>query len=257
MEMYYYRGHMVIGHDGNISGFGSRFIFMPDLKFGVVILGNSAGAGGAATMIIRALMDQVLEVPIEQRPSQNTRQQKKRNGKKDLAIHSTSHPDDEKELHSQDQQPRHSKELALEDSQARLNAKKIEKKETKQPQRAKNQARKPNEHEKPPPPPQEIPLVAYVGRYWNAGYRAMTVTIKDDQLFIDATDRSNGFTMAFEHVKDQTEYIAHTMDAIELEDEPVDARFVFEDGRAVRMGLNLEPAIKEMIWFERDGTDVE
>lgn len=257
MEMYYYRGHMVIGHDGNIPGFGSRFIFMPDLKFGVVVLGNSAGAGGAATTIIRALMDQVLEVPIEQRPSQNTRQQKKRNGKKDLAIRSTLHPDDEKELHSQDQQARHSKESALEDSQAELNAKETEKKETKQPKRPKSQARKSNKQEKPPPPPQEIPLEAYVGRYWNAGYRAMTVTIKDDQLFIDATDRSNGFTMAFEHVKDQTEYIAHTMDAIELEDEPVDARFVFEDGKAVRMGLDLEPVIKEMIWFERDGTDVE
>lgn len=81
----------------------------------------------------------------------------------------------------------------------------------------------------------------------------MIVTIKDDdQLYIDATDRSNGFTMTFEHVKNQTEYIAHVRDVIELEDESVDARFVFENGKVVKIGLDLEPAIREMIWFERD-----
>lgn len=100
--------------------------------------------------------------------------------------------------------------------------------------------------------PQETPLGAHVGIYWNAGYRTMTVQIKDEQLFIDATGRSMGFTMIFEHVKDQTEYIAHLKDDIKLTNEPVDARFVFEDGQGVKMGLDLELAIRDMIWFGCD-----
>lgn len=64
-------------------------------------------------------------------------------------------------------------------------------------------------------------------------------------------------TMTFEHVKYQTEYIAHARGVIELEDEPIDARFVLEDGKAVKMGLDLESAIKEMIWFERDDSGLQ
>lgn len=250
MEMYYYRGNMVIGHDGTIPGFRSRFMFMPDLKFGVVVLGNSAGAGGAATTIIRALMDEILGIPIERRPSQNAKQKEEKNDqKKDLALHSKPHHDDRKEsqagLYDEPQTQ------VLQSGQYGNKGKDGQNTKAQQLQRQKKQGKKPTNYEKPPPP-QETPLEAYVGRFWNAGYRAMIVTINDNQLFIDATDRSNGFTMTFEHVKDQTEYIAHTRDVIEREDEPVDARFVFEDGNAVKMGLDLEPAMKEMIWFERD-----
>lgn len=204
MEMFFYRGNMVIGHDGNIPGFSSRFFFMPDSNFGAVVLGNSAGASGAATAITRALMDEVLGVPVEDR-----RDKKK--------------------------------------------AKKEKSKGMQQPGGQKKQEEKPKKREKSRPPlrVQETPLEAYVGRYWNAGYRNMTVETKDDQLFIDATDRSMGFTMTFEHVKDQTKYIGHLKDDIELNNELVDAEFVFEDGKAVKMGLDIEPAIKEMIWFTR------
>lgn len=249
MEVYYYRGNMVIGHDGTIPGFRSRFMFMPDLKFGAVVMGNSAGAGGAATTIIRALMDEILGVPIEQDSSRTMKQTQKN----DLTLHSK--PD------------RHDKK----DSQARINDKPQTRtlhsdhhgdknkdqqyKKQQQPREQKKQREKPKNHEQPPPPHQETPLEAYVGRYWNAGYRAMTITTKDNKLFIDATDRSNSFTMSFEHVSDQTKYIAHARDAIELEDEAIDARFVFVDGKAVKMGLDLEPAIREMIWFERDDSN--
>ncbi|KAF3390898.1 Penicillin-binding protein 4 [Talaromyces pinophilus] len=254
MEMYYYRGNMVIGHDGTIPGFRSRFVFMPDLKFGVVVLGNSAGAGGAATTIIRALMDEILGIRIERRPSQNAKQKKKNDQKKDLVLHSKPHHDDKKEVQARlkDEQQTHT----LQSDQYGNKGKDSQNKETQRPQGQKKQGKKPTNQEQPPPPPQETPLEAYVGRFWNAGYRAMIVTIKDNQLFIDATDRSNGFTMTFEHVKDQTVYIAHTRDVIELGDEPVDARFVLEDGKAIKMGLDLEPAIKEMIWFERDDSDL-
>jgi hypothetical protein len=210
MEMYFYRGNMVIGHDGQIPGFSARFLFMPDSNFGAVVLGNAAGAGGAATTITRALMDEVLGVSVE------------------------NHQD-------------------------KKEAKKEKSKGTQQPgghmQKKQEEKTKKGFSGKSPRSLQETPLEAYVGRYWNAGYRNMTVQIKHDQLFIDATDRSMGFTMTFEHVKDQTEYIGHLKDDIELGDEPVDAKFIFEHGKAVKMGLNLEPAIKEMIWFTRQEDD--
>lgn len=257
MEIYFYRGNMVIGHDGNIPGFSSRFMLIPDSKFGAVVLGNSAKAGGAATVVMRVLMDEVLGVPIEERPSQNNSKRKENGPKKGLAIHTKAqHRDQIKKCQLKDQHPAQSKEQLSEDSlvelkaEPRKKAKKEKNKGTQQPQGQKKQGEKPMKY-KNSVLPQETPLGAYVGRYWNAGYHTMTVQIKEDQLFIDATDRSMGFTMTFEHVKDQTKYIGHLMDDIELTDEPVDAEFLFEYGRAVKMGLDLEPAIKEMVWFKR------
>ena len=262
MEINFYRGNMVVGHDGNIPGFASRFLFMPDLNFGAVVLGNSAGAGGASTTIMRALMDEVLGVPVEDRLSHNNNKRKE-NGSKDLPVHpKVQHQDYSKERQLKDQQPGQPKEQSS-DAQVEWrpapqdqpsnngqDKKKAKKEKNKAPEKQKKRTGKPQKREKSAPP-QETPLGAYTGRYWNTGYRNVTVESKDDQLFINATDRSMGFTMTFEHVKDQTEYIGHLKDVIELTDEPVDAEFVFEDGKAVKMGLDLEPAIKEKIWFTR------
>ncbi|OJJ05861.1 hypothetical protein ASPVEDRAFT_55646 [Aspergillus versicolor CBS 583.65] len=189
MEIYYYRGVQVIGHDGREPGFASRFVFMPALRFGAVVLGNSAGAGQAATVIIRALMDEILGVAVEERPSY-----KKESKAKHVA------------------------------------------KNTKAPQ-----TNKPNQRNKD-------------RDYWNPGYRHMTLQVKDEHLFVDATDRSMGFTLTFHHVKDQTEYTAILTDEVELTDEAVEAEFVFKDGKAIKMGLDLEPTIKELIWFEKFNT---
>lgn len=199
MEIYYYRGVQVIGHDGREPGVASRFVFMPALQFGAVVLGNSAGAGQAATVIIRALMDEILGVTVEERPSYKKGSKKA----KDVTVNTKS------------QQT--------------------------------NKPKKRNEDS----PPQTTPLENYIGDYWNPGYRNMTLQIKDEHLFVDATDRSMGFTLTFHHVKDQTEYTAILTDEVELTDEAVDAEFVFKDGKAIKMGLDLEPAIKELIWFEK------
>lgn len=250
MEMYYYRGNMVIGHDGTITGFCSRFLFMPDLKFGAVVMGNSAGTGGAATTLARVLMDEILGVPIEQRPSRTMNHKPgKTDQKKDLALQLKPHQGDKQD--SQISVKDESNPYILHGDQNGSKDSNNQQKKKLQPQGQKKKKGLTN-HGEPPPSPQKIPLEAYVGRFWNAGYRTMTVTIRDDKLFIDATDRSNGFTMTFEHVKDQTEYVAHIKDVVDLEDEPVDAKFVIENGKAVKMGLDLEPTIKEMIWFERD-----
>ena len=104
MEVHFYRENMVIGHHGNIPGFSSCFMFMPDSKFGAVVLANSAKAGGAVTVIMRALMDEVLRVPIEERPSQNNNKRKVNGPKKDLAIHSKTQPGQSKGQPSEDSQ---------------------------------------------------------------------------------------------------------------------------------------------------------
>jgi len=150
---------------------------MPDFKFGAVVMGNSAGAGGAAMTIIRALMDEILGIPIEGRPSQNTKQKREKNDrKKDLALHSKPHHDDKKE--SQARSNDEPQTQTLHSDQYGNKGKDSQHKKTQQPQGQK----KPTKYEQTPPPPQETPLETYVGTLWNAGYRAMTVTIKNNHL---------------------------------------------------------------------------
>ena len=100
--------------------------------------------------------------------------------------------------------------------------------------------------------PQETPLSAYTGNYHHAGYHSLVVEIRDDKLFVDAEDRSEGFNLTFEHVCDQTKYIAHLKHYLEGGDEKVAAEFVFEKDRVVRMGLRLELQLDEYIWFDRE-----
>ncbi|KAI1322053.1 beta-lactamase family protein [Xylariaceae sp. FL0255] len=41
LEIYHYCRHAAIGHDGYVSGFASRFVFLPELDFGICLMGNS------------------------------------------------------------------------------------------------------------------------------------------------------------------------------------------------------------------------
>jgi hypothetical protein len=224
LEIYYYRGQMVVGHDGVISGFASRFFFLPDAKFGAIIAGNSEGAGAVGKILVRDLIDEVLKVPEAERSYRRKTQTAQRAASDNLIG------DAENSL--RDQSKRQRKER-----------KKNRAKEDRKTQRT---------HDKDSEP-QETPLSAYTGRYWHPGYHTLTVQVKEDKLFIDATDRSMGFTLTFEHVGEQTKYIAHLSDYWEGGDDLVQAQFTFTDGAAVRLGLQLEVALKEMIWFERSG----
>ncbi|KAJ6440726.1 beta-lactamase family protein [Purpureocillium lavendulum] len=98
--------------------------------------------------------------------------------------------------------------------------------------------------------PQELALSAYTGEYWNAGYHGMTLQVKHGKLFVDATDRSMGFTLTFEHLAGQTKYIAHLSDMFEGGADPLKAEFQLDNDRAIRMGLHLEPELEELIWFD-------
>jgi hypothetical protein len=228
VEIYYYRGYMVVGHDGVIPGFGSRFLFLPDLKFGVVVVGNSDGVGAVSNTIWRKLVDSVLNVPdTDVQPQNKNRKQKapKSTPRESLPLR---------------QKPESSNQ---ETDTTNNEGKAGDKPRMKAPQISKPKLRGAS-------PPQEIPLTAYAGTYSHPGYHTMVVQIRDEQLFIDATDRSMGFTLTFGHVADQRKYTAYLSDMFEGGEDPVRAEFVLVDGRATRMGLDLEPVLKDLIWFD-------
>ncbi|KAH0394044.1 beta-lactamase/transpeptidase-like protein, partial [Aureobasidium melanogenum] len=66
-DVHYYRGAQIISHDGVVTGYGSRMFFLPDYKIGAVILGNSDGAFDLGWIIQSYLVDEVLNIPKEQR----------------------------------------------------------------------------------------------------------------------------------------------------------------------------------------------
>jgi hypothetical protein len=225
VEAYYYRGHMVVGHDGVITGFGSRFFFLPDFKFGGVILGNSSAVGSVASILVRDLIDQVIGTPESEFSSDRKTKMVLRPAADNFAGNPLNP--------SQDQSKR----------QKRKNDKKA-----KTDQRKTQQGRDSRGGDSVL---QEQPLDVYTGEYSHPGYHTLTVQIKDDKLFIDATDRSMGFTLTFEHVGEQTRYIAHLEDCLEGGDDLVAAQFIFANDKAIRMGLQLEISLIEMIWFEK------
>lgn len=203
-EVFFYRGYMVVNHDGAVSGFGTYHFFLPDFKFGGAIFGNSGQGADVATILARELIDEVLKVPAAERPDWNK-------------IESECGPDDgSSSSNSEDEELRQKLCPGITESE-----------------------------------PQKMPLSAYTGEYWNPGYRGVTVQVENNKLFVDATDRSMGFTLTFDHVCEQTKYIAHLSDVLDGGDEPFRAEFRFENDKPVRMGLHIEPELEELIWFDR------
>ena len=74
LETYYYRGYQVVQHDGLISGFTSTHFFLPKLKFGGVLLGNSTSASDVIDTISHELIDEVVQTPESEKPDWNARQ---------------------------------------------------------------------------------------------------------------------------------------------------------------------------------------
>lgn len=66
-DIHYYRGAQVISHDGVVTGYGSRMFFLPDYRFGAVILGNSEAAFDLSFIVQSFLVDEVLNIPKEER----------------------------------------------------------------------------------------------------------------------------------------------------------------------------------------------
>ncbi|USW54706.1 Putative beta-lactamase/transpeptidase [Septoria linicola] len=73
LEVFYYRGYQVVGHDDLISGYGSRHFWLPELDFGAVLLGNAEGALYAIEVLAYELVDELLEIPQAQRTDWSAR----------------------------------------------------------------------------------------------------------------------------------------------------------------------------------------
>ncbi|KAI1165385.1 beta-lactamase family protein [Nemania serpens] len=196
LEIFYYRGYMVVGHDGGVSGFGSRHFFVPEFKLGGAIFGNAGNAADVATILARELIDEVMGVPLSERPD----------WEKVVSDTNAEYASGPKE-----------------DEMRRVLREESE--------------------------PQKMPLSAYTGEYWNPGYRGMTVAAKDNKLYIDARDRSMGYSLVFDHVRGQTEYIAHLSPFQDGGDELLAAEFRFQNDKVIKMGIELEA--DELIWFDR------
>ncbi|KAK2612694.1 hypothetical protein QQS21_001311 [Conoideocrella luteorostrata] len=66
-EVHHYRGHMLVIHGGCITGSSTSHFFFPDLNFGGVIFGNTSMAGFVAEILMQELVDEVLDLPTDQR----------------------------------------------------------------------------------------------------------------------------------------------------------------------------------------------
>ncbi|KAK5999214.1 hypothetical protein PT974_01605 [Cladobotryum mycophilum] len=212
-QLRHYCGYLVAWHEGSDEGFRSNHFFLPELKFGGVIFSNSDGASEAVEILTEDLIDGVMQNPIFK--SLLGMNMEPHTG-------SVSDDDDDDDDDSDDGDDEELEELrqelcpGIEGSQ-----------------------------------PQEMFLNLYTGRYWNPGYRGIEVEDKQGKLFVDATDRGMGFTLTFEHVGEQTKYIAYMRPKFEAGNIPIKAEFELQNEKAVKLGLQLEEELDEYIWFDR------
>ncbi|KAJ6787538.1 hypothetical protein PWT90_02793 [Aphanocladium album] len=234
LESDYYRGQQRVEHGGGVPGFGTEQLFLPAQKFGLVIATNSGDGGHAASMIMfRELMDEVLQVPVEERPDWE-----------DLRDKREAEDEDEDDPDKCEAEIRQDILESLEGKEgggdAEENDAKVEKKDRE-------------------PQPLTTPLAAYAGTYEHRGYHQLVLEIKDGKLFVDAEERSFGFTGVFNHVAEQTLFTLRIAESKEWggqDKTAIKAEFKLdEDGKVTQLGVMLEPDMEEttgeMIWFTK------
>ncbi|KAK1246510.1 hypothetical protein MKX08_000312 [Trichoderma sp. CBMAI-0020] len=214
-ETHYYRGHLVVAHNGCIAGSSSIHFFIPDFKFGGAVFGNSDDAGYLGDVLLQEFLDELIGLPQDQRLNWDKVLYEKYNDKKYDEYGTNDNEDAEDE------------EKAAEEERQKLC---------------------PGIKE---PEPQKMPLSAYTGEYWNPGWRGLVVEIKDGQLFIDCSDRSYVFTLQLRHVCEQTKYIAIEREVVGGLAIVLRAEFRFDNGTAVRLGVWFEEKLDDYIWFDR------
>ncbi|PPJ52226.1 hypothetical protein CBER1_09730 [Cercospora berteroae] len=101
------------------------------------------------------------------------------------------------------------------------------------------------------PEPLNIPLSAYVGEYWNAGYRGLNIEVKEGRLFVDATERTMGFWLEFEHLADQSVFVVKLKDYYGGLSVERAAEFRFQNDRVVKVGIDFEDDFEGYIWFDK------
>ncbi|KAF5547047.1 hypothetical protein FPHYL_10339 [Fusarium phyllophilum] len=223
MDLYWQGGHAVFGHSGDITGFGSRFVFLPDLKFGAVVMGNSSGTNSVAAQLFREFIEMVINSHTGPQPL---------SAMSNPVVHMTplkglEKPKSESQSHT--------------GGMAKTNAGEGKNQEEDTSSIIGSSATL----------PRNMTLEEYAGDYWSPGYHNMKVEIRDNGLFIDATDRSMGFTARLKHKRDQTVYESLVRDIFDTGDEVLMTEFVIEDGKVTRMGMDLEPLVGDLIWFDK------
>lgn len=217
MDLYWQGEHAVFGHSGDITGFGSRFVFLPDLKFGAIVMGNSSGTNSVAAQLFREFIAEVVNSDM---------------GRQQLSAVA-------------------GRDVHAKLPEVRMRPKSESQNHTSEMEKMKGKNQKRDSAEVKVVSQRTMALGAYTGNYWNPGYHNMRMEIRDNGLFIDATDRSMGFTARLKHKRDQTVYDAHVRDAFDTGDEVLMNEFVIEDGKVVRMGMDLEPLIGDLVWFDK------
>ncbi|OAA35903.1 beta-lactamase family protein [Metarhizium rileyi] len=212
-EVHHYRGHMILVHDGCISGSSTSHFFAPGLQLGGAIFGNSDNAFIVAETLMLELIDQVIGLPQDQRINWSKE-----------ACENSSHKKNEDRG---------------KDSEADSEADNIE--EERQKLCPGIQASE----------PQDTPLDAYTGEYWNPGWGCLHVQVKSGHLFIDCSDRSYVFTLTFHHVSEQRKYIVLYREVSQGPNLPLRAEFVFDQKVAVKLGIAFDEDLDEYVWFEK------
>ncbi|KAJ3498685.1 hypothetical protein NLG97_g929 [Lecanicillium saksenae] len=206
-----YCGSLMLSHGGNETGYSAHQFFLPELKFGAVIFTNANRADQFLSTVAYLLMDHVIYKPQQDNLAEIT-----------ASIDFESRLDGEHDSRTDDGMAELESELRMElcpDAQSQ-----------------ENQLMRPS---------------VYTGRYWNAGYKYIDIQDDNGELFMDCRDRSSAFTVTFAHVCGQTKYLAFVKETFDEPPFPVKAEFILDNGRAVKMGIELEHKIEEYIWFER------
>lgn len=63
LEVQYYRGYQLISHDGGDPGVTSKHFFLPEIKFGGVMIGNAGSGYRVISVVMRELIDEAIGVP--------------------------------------------------------------------------------------------------------------------------------------------------------------------------------------------------
>ncbi|RDA95328.1 hypothetical protein CP533_3429 [Ophiocordyceps camponoti-saundersi (nom. inval.)] len=211
-QVHQYSGYTIVSHDGGEPGFQCNHFFLPELNFGGVIFSNADEADTVVSLLMYRMIDEVA--------------QKGGNGRvlREEGLGSESESGSDSESVTDDDEDDDGLEEEL------------------------RQELSPGLEE---PEPQKMPLSTYTGNYSHPGYHNLKVEVKDEALYIDATDRSYGFTLTFKHICEQTKYIGYMMQSFETTDLPIKAEFRLEGNKAVRLGLHLQERVDDYIWFDR------
>ncbi|OAA59468.1 beta-lactamase family protein [Cordyceps fumosorosea ARSEF 2679] len=242
LESDWYRGHQRLDHGGGVTGFATKQTFLPASGFGCVVAANSSEGGHAAgTVVVRELIDEVLGVPEAERPDW------------EALV-------DGWEAENEDEDDPDKCEAALTAEILESLSKDEDGKDAKADDGVENGDGE-KEAAVPAPQPLTTSLETYAGTYEHPGYHQLVLEIKDgDKLFVDASERSFGFTGIFNHVADQRLFTLRIAESEawggqDLTAVKAEFRLDVEGGKVSQLGIAMEPDMKdtdeEMIWFTR------